>query len=252
MSNTYFDGQGALYIAPLGADGLPGGLEWVGDCEQFELDLTQKFDDIYESYTGKRSKAAHILTQSDAKIMIKMLNYSVENLARATQGSHSGAVSAGTVTDAAYRGFAGKSMALAHPNVSSVVITKGVTPLVLGTDYTLDAAKGLVTFLSASAVVTGSSANDLTVDYAFAANSGTVQGMTAGPRGYQLVFMGLNIADPSQGQVRVVVHKAILDLPKNLAWIDSKHASLDCSGEMLIDPTQPDGASQFFTVTMQN
>lgn len=249
--NDYFMGKGKVLAALLDSAGKPGGLVWLGDAEKFEIDPNQKFDDVFESYTGRNTKAAHILTQTELKIALTLNSWSVENLTMITQGSTSGAESAGTVTAEAVKAAPGKSAMLEHFNVSAVVVKKGSTTLVSGTDYTLDAANGMLTFLSSSTEITAPS-TDLLVDYAFGAYSGKVEGLMTGPRGYQLVFMGQNLGDDSKGLVRVVVHRSVLDLPKNLAFIDSKHSVLDVSGEVLIDTNQPDDASQFFSIMKQN
>jgi len=248
MANkTYFRGQGKVFVAPRNADGLTGGYIHIGDAEAFMLDVSQSFDDVHESMSGQRLVAAHVPTETIPSVKMTMLEWSRENLVRALYGSSTGAISAGSVTGEELSVYASSSIFLAHRNVSTVVVEKGVTPLVLDTDYTLDAKSGMLTFLPGSTEITGSAAVDITVDYAYAASSGKVEAITSGVKNYSIVFAGINGAD-NDSAVKVECHNCALNLPKSLSFLDSKVAKLELDGMLLADWSKGDGLSKFFTI----
>jgi hypothetical protein len=180
---------------------------------------------------------------------MNLLSWDVANLVRVVSGSSTGSVTAGTVTGEAFNAYNASVAFLKRQNVSTVVIKKASTPLVLGTDYTVDLVSGAVTFLAASTQVPAGPAVALTADYAFAAYGGRVEGLMTAPKSYGFVFAGTNIADGST--VRVEVFKATMNLPKNLAFLDSKHGALQLDGMMLQDTSRTAGTSQFFAIEKQ-
>jgi hypothetical protein len=250
MSN-YFMGQGKVYVATRNDQGLTSGLEWLGDCDKFELVITQKFDDINESYTGTRGTAAHIPTETTTSINMNLLEWSLDNLVRVMNGTTAGSFVAGTVTAEPIKAYAGTATLLEHSNVTALVVSHASTPLVAGTDYNYDPATGLVSFLPGSSVVTGSTPVDLTVAYSYAASAGKMLAMKHSTQNYYFLFVGINVADGSQ--VRVEAFKNAMNMPKNLGFLDSKHSPLAIDGMMLIDPSRTgNNQSPFFEILLQN
>ena len=66
---SYFIGQGKVYLAIRNSAGPLGGYTYIGDVSEFKVDFTQKFDDVRENTSGSRQIAAHLLTESDGKIL---------------------------------------------------------------------------------------------------------------------------------------------------------------------------------------
>lgn len=251
---SYFQGQGKVYVALRNSAGMLGGYTYIGDVSEFKVDLTQKFDDVRENTSGQRQIAAHILTESDGKITLTMEEWTIENLVRGLTGTSSGTEASGTATAEAHKAFPTtatfkSSMFLKRQNVSSVVVSKAGTPLVEGTDYTVDLLSGRVDWLVGSTAIVG--ATDITVDYSYSANAGRVEGLMSGPREYSIRLDGFNNADGGS-RVSVDVHRAAMDLTKSLDFLGSKHAQLMLSGVMLQDLTKGTGESAFVRISKQS
>jgi hypothetical protein len=252
---SYFQGQGKVYLALRNAAGLTGGYTYIGDVSEFKVDFTQKFDDVRENTSGSRQIAAHILTESDGKITLTMQEFTLDNLVRGLTGTQSGSEASGSATAEAHKAFQStssfqSSTFLTRQNVSTVVVKKGVTVLVAGTDYNVDLVSGRIDFLAASTIIIAGS-NDITVDYAYSANAGRVDGLMSGPREYSIRLDGFNNADAGS-RVSVEVFRAAMDLTKTVDFLGSKHADLMLMGTMLQDLTQGVGNSAFLRISKQN
>ena len=158
--NAYYLGQGLVKIAPRNFNGArKGGFVDVGDSASLMIDVTQKFDDIYESQTGQHQIASHTPIETTYSVKLQMLNFSLENLSLAMQGTISGAVPAGTVTAEDQMAYNNSSLLLDNPGVSgltlaltgvatgvgSVAITAPGTGGVAGTQYALTFTGGTPT-----------------------------------------------------------------------------------------------------------
>lgn len=147
---------------------------------------------------------------------------------------------------------------------ATFAIHAGQVPLVLNTDYTLDAINGALTILPGSVLVpavtdiTGVGEPDagatlLTVAYSYAASAGRVEAFTTGMQYFALRLQGINVANSNQPTI-VTCYQVALDMAKMLAFIESKHNSLELDGMLLQDttralPTAASPLSQFITVT---
>lgn len=139
---SYFMGQGKVYLATRVAGGaINGGYLYVGDADACQLAANQKFDDVEESYSGNRLVAAHIPIGLSYGVKLNCLQWSMDNLVRATYGVSGGAQAAGSVSNETGTGWGQSLYPLANPGVSAVVAKLGgaattlasVTPLVRGT-----------------------------------------------------------------------------------------------------------------------
>ena len=141
--------------------------------------------------------------------------------------------------------------------------TMGAVALVLGTDYTVDAVNGTITFLPASTIVpaitdifklipTSFKSTPITVAYSYAAYTGKVEALTGGVQYFAIRLQGTNLVN---GQpVILQVFQTALDMTKILSMIDAKHNSIELDGMALQDttkalPTIAAPYSQFFNVT---
>lgn len=239
MANNYFMGQGKVFLKKKGA---AEGYVWVGDADKFAVEISQKFDDVHESYSGNRLVALHVPTETVSSIKFNMREYSSENFKRALYADLA-KNSSGSVTGESVVAYLGASAFLANPKVSSVVVKKGASTLVEGTDYEVNLNSGRLEF-KGSTIVDGDS---LLVDYTYAANE-KVQAFMRGQAEYEIMFEGINIANPGE-IVNVKVHRAVLNLPKNLGFLDNKSQSLEMDGMLLSDNTQLSANSKFFSIT---
>lgn len=243
-TTEYFAGQGKVFVAPrTKAGAISGGWTELGDTEKLEITTKQNYQDIYESCSGNRSIVAHYVTQTDWAFSVDAKSFSKENLARAFYGTSS-AVSGSSVTGEAPVCYAlNQIIPLKHPGVSSVVVQKGATTLVKDTDYTLDAANGTITMISATNL--GTLPATLDVDYTYAAYD-KVETNTTTSGEYAFRFEGINM---TTGKVVIAeIHRVALDLAGALSLISTAPATFTMGGMVLADSTAGVNESQYVTI----
>ena len=134
-SNYYFSGQGVVLIASKNATtGLPGPFVALGNCSSLKISPATTVLDHKGSQDGQRAIDARIITEVKNNVEVTIENWSSSNLALALRGTVT-TVPAGTVVSEAVTGYCGGVTALAHINVSSVVLTQTLGAQVL-TQYT--------------------------------------------------------------------------------------------------------------------
>lgn len=239
-----FAGQGKVFIAPRAKGGaINGAWTELGNSERLEISTNQTWQDVYESCSGNRDRIAHYVTQSEWTFAVDAMSFSKENLARAFYGTSS-AVVGSTVTDEAVTAYALNSVIpLKNPGVSSVVVQKGVTTLVAGTDYTLDAANGTITLISLANAGTLPAA--LTVDYAYAGYDRVDTNVTTAGE-FAFRFEGINMTNGKA--VIVEIHRVALNLAGALSLISETPAVFTMEGSLLPDAAQGVGQSQYVTI----
>jgi len=173
-------GRGELHFAPFKpGTKIPDGFRYFGDSDAVSLNVSSETSDYYSSERGTKVKTRSATLQTDYAGSFGLTNIDFENLAIFFLGS------ASTVTQASATGIqetfdavkAGRSYQIGESDatptgarqVTITAATVGATPLVLNTDYTLDAPRGLVTFLDTSTVVTDGA--DVAITYSLAAVS---------------------------------------------------------------------------------
>jgi len=236
--------QGKVYIAARDAAGKTSGYVWLGDTDGFTINTSQQYLDWYESFSGQRSLVGHLPTQSDYTAEVSILNIDGENLARAFYGTSTTVASASVVGEA-ITAYNGQMSPLKYPGVSSVVVKKGATTLVAGTDYTVDAENGTITILAGSTQVAVGAGVPLTVDYSHAGVASRMKLMTQGVKDYSLRFEGKSKFDDL---VQIAeIHRINLDMAATLQLIGTGVNKLVVKGKLLPAAEQPVGESQYFT-----
>jgi len=239
-----FAGNGQVYIAPRTKGGaISGGWTALGNSDRLEISTSQTYQDVYESCSGNRDRIAHYVTQSEWTFAVDAMSFSKENLARAFYGTASAVVGA-SVTDEAVTAYAlNQIIPLRSPGVSSVVVSKGVTTLTVGVDYTVDAANGTITLISAANAGTLPAA--LTVDYTYAGYD-KVETNTTTAGEYAFRFEGINL---NTGKAVIVdIHRVSLNLAGALSLISEAPATFTMEGSLLADPSAGAGESQYVTI----
>ena len=250
--SSYGQYQGSFYIQERSFNGADlTGYQAVGDVDMFQVDPTQKFNDISESQSGLGLTAAHILTETAVKMKFRALDTKMANWIRATWGGGGTSVASGSVTAEAVTFYNGQLTRLKHPGVSAIVITS--TPaLVLGTDYTVDAVNGTISILATSTNVVAGTPISGTVNYTRAAYNGKVEAFVTGQRYYRTLLVGRNVALGNQPTL-VTCNQVTFDMAKTLSLIDKKHINFEMDGMLLQDTTVPlpvlnTDLSQFFSI----
>ncbi|ECG5643234.1 hypothetical protein E1K64_15940 [Salmonella enterica subsp. enterica serovar Poona] len=225
MNETYYYGQGKVYLAQRNASGRPGAYRWVGDVSKLELALSVENLTHKESYSGQRATTRRIVTGKDATVTGTWYEFSPENLATQLYGEHT-VIAAGTVTAEALPDNiqAGDRLALAHQNVSDVVIGT----LKEGTDYTVDALYGALTFLKAQTTAQS-------VNYSYSGGVNTTL-FTRQPEELALRYEGINLAEGGKAVV-VELYKIQFDPTSALSLIsaDNDVAGLETKAGVLFD-----------------
>ena len=222
--------QGRVYIADRNSTGKTSQFTHVGNVSGLSFNTAQTFFEDQESMTGLRSTVVRIPTAQTYTFSMEMKNIDKDNLAKAYQGTGTSSTGA-TVTGEAINARPGERSYVKRVNISAVVIKKGATTLVAGTDYIVDTVYGAMDFLTSANIITGD--NAVTVDYTYATQT-SVQGMTVGQKDYALRFEGMSKFD----SLPVVVNlpRVSLDLSASLALIGTGATILTVGGLVLPAP----------------
>ncbi|ATM05119.1 MULTISPECIES: hypothetical protein [Klebsiella/Raoultella group] len=230
QSETYYYGQGKVYLARRQANGKPGAFRWVGDVSALSLALTVERLSHKESYSGQRGTVRSFITNKDGTLTSTWHELSPENLAVVMFGEQV-VIPAGTVTAELHPAgiTAGERHILNHQRVSDVVIGA----LVEGTDYEVDYTYGAITYLTAQATAPS-------VNYKFAGSVNTTL-FTQQPGDFCLRFEGINLAEGGAAKI-LELYKISFSPAAALALIqgDTSLAGLETTSTMLYDNARPD------------
>lgn len=230
QSETYYYGQGKVYLAPRLASGRPGAFRWIGDVSALSLALTVERLNHKESYSSQRGTVRSFVTSKDGTLTSTWHEFSPENLAVLLYGEQV-VIPAGTVTGELLQAGikAGERYVLDHQRVSDVVIGT----LVEGTDYEVDYTYGAVTFLTVQATAPS-------VNYGYAGGINTTL-FTRQPEDFYLRFEGINLAEGGAAKI-LELYKTSFSPASALALIqgDTSLAALETTSTVLYDNARPD------------
>ncbi|WP_347253455.1 hypothetical protein [Leminorella grimontii] len=226
---TYYYGQGKVYLALRNEQGQPLAWRWVGDVDSLSVALSVENFDHKESYTGQRSAVRRINTGKDGTVNSTWYEYSPENLATLLYGEQV-ADASGSVTGEALplNIKAGDRYSLQHQQVSAVVIGS----LVEGTDYTVDPEFGAIEFLTAQAGPT-------TVNYSHGSSINSTM-FTQPVKELAMRYEGMNLAEDN-AKIIVELYKIQFDpvAALNLINTDTSLSGLETTAGVLMDTQRP-------------
>lgn len=229
---TYYYGQGKVYLARRGPDGKPLSWRWVGDVSALSQALTVENLTHKESYSGQRMTVRRFPTSKDGTVTMTWHEFSSTNLAVVLYGEQV-VIPAGTITGEALPvGIeAGSRVTLAHQNISDV----GIGTLVAGVDFDIDVLYGAIDFLKTPAPA----ALPLTASYSYTGSISTEM-FTQQPEPLALRFEGINMAEGGAAVI-LELHKIVFDPVSALALIngDTSLAGLETSAGVLFDTSRP-------------
>lgn len=211
MDPVYAILKGDLLVADRdAATGNPGAFTNVGEVPVFELDPSVEFKDNYStSKDAPNEQDLHLAVQRSLSGNITLKEKTAANLELALHGTKS-AVNSGTVTAQAFPAgvLVNETRLLPgnHPNVSSVVIVDsavGPATLVAGTDYTVNADAGTVTFLN----VTGFT-QPFKASYSYAART-DVTLLSKSAKNKVFLLDGINLVDGKHE--RILLHNVSVE-----------------------------------------
>lgn len=248
-NNYYFSGQGSLMAAERHTDGTPKGFTRLGNVPSLEISIEVTKFEHKESCTGQRAIDLTIVQEKNGTFTMTLENFTPFNLALAAWGEQSEvALAAGATFDvtpwAADQPHFIDAISLSA--VNTVTYDPAGTPVVLvsGTDFTVDLEYGTITFLGTGAAAGWSldGTETVEVDYDSSAYA-NMNALTTTSQQRWLRFEGLNTID--EQAVVVDMFKADLDPLTGLALINEEIASMEITGNLLIDNLQSGNAKYF-------
>ena len=259
MPNTYYSGQGSLYIAERNETlGIPLGFIPIGNVSELTLNIeTTKFEHK-ESESGSRLIDLTIIKEKKGTFEFKLENLSLDNLSLALWGTKatvaSGTVASGTpeIIKVPKNVVGGMRFPLKYPKVSTVVVkdSAGTVTHATPADYTVDAQNGNIIITAGGAIETAAKAVvdpattvDIKVSYAYAAHVKTDAFTQSNPLTRWLRFEGLNTIDNSL--VIIDMFKGQFDPMTGYGLINEDLANVSMKGSILSDSLQTSG-SKFF------
>jgi hypothetical protein len=189
---NYTIGRGQLFFDKFDEDGNTTGQRYIGNTPEINLTSESESLEHYDSDSGIKTKDKSVLLSLNRTGSFITDHISPENLALFFLGSAevvsvAGAVDvdyeiADIITGMRYQIGQSSVLPAGVRNVSAVTVAKGVTPLVLGTDFTLDADTGGIFFIDGTLLSDG---DDVTVTYTLVAseNNRVITGASAEIRG---------------------------------------------------------------------
>lgn len=225
----YFSGQGRVMIGPRHADGSRGPARWIYDASQLEMKMSAEVEEKNESWSGARGLAATMASKKTLDVDLTLGQLNTDIVALATSGQRT-EVSGGSVTDEVIGDVKpGEVFALDHVLVSALVIKDGSGNLTANTDYTVNTATGIVTFLTAK---TGVKA-----DYSYKAYSVATL-LDGASKDWYVLFDGLNTVDGAQLKVRAEIHRVSFAPAQSMGLIQESFNDLQMTGKAKIDPVR--------------
>ena len=153
------------------------------------------------------------------------------NLARAVLGTVS-PMNAGTVANVPAVAKLGGLIPLPHINVSSLVVTKGATPVAAAGNFDL-LPEGIWVRADAVGLIEGDA---ITLSYSYA-DQVVIEALTTKAPELTFRFAGLNEADSGK-PVIFDLYRVSQGVAKQLSLIKKGFGALDIEGEVLQDPTK--------------
>lgn len=180
-------GRGEIHFAPFKAGTLnPDGYRYLGNTPEFNLSVSSESLAHYSMDRGTKIKDKSVNMQTDFAGTFTCDDISLDNLALFFLGSAATVVQASatavteTLTDIkaarSYQIGETDDLPMGVRQVTITAATVGATPLVEGTDYTLDAPRGIITFLEGSTVAIDGADVELTYSLAAVSYDRTISG----------------------------------------------------------------------------
>lgn len=241
ITQRTYRGKGSWYLKPAAGGYLPMGN--ISSSTFAIEEATEKIPD-YENAGGGTADA---ISRIDAVALeLVTYNYSTANLAIALRAGTS-AVTAGAVASEDHVAYKGAFIPFNRPRDTSeaVTATQGATPMVLDTDYTIDAKGQGIWITSTTSVVTDG--DTVTLGYT-QLDHDSIEALTVAQAEFALYFDGLNEMR-SNAKSLVWVHRVKFSPASALDLISDAAGQLTLKAEVLKDETITGaGLSQYITV----
>ncbi len=240
QNETYFYGQGKVKLAIIKPDGSLEPWRWVGDVSALSFGMEEETIAHRESYSGNKTKVREWHHSPEMKLEATLHSLDVDNLAQFTQGTVSSVVAGSVTSETLPNGLtAGSIVTLAHPGVSSLVITDSAgSPATLDPKhYVLEAGYGNIEIIS---LPSPAPTQPFKAAYQYAATK-QVTFLSASARPNVAVrYEGINLAE-GNAPVIAEFYKASSSLLSQLALITSGDdvAGMEVNFGVLLDGSKP-------------
>lgn len=232
-----YRGQGQVFLARR-VNGLPAGLEFIGNVSELTLNpQTEKIEHM-ESQTGNNSVDKVIERGLKVEISMTIDSMASKNLARMVFGKVT-EEAAKVVNGESHVAYVGKNLIVDNINLlsfDSLTDEGGAIDYVAGTDYeVIDLAAGMIRILEGGAIADG---QIVEANYETGAQE-TVAAFGESNTEYWLRFNGLNTAEENN-PVIIDCFKVRFAPAQDVAVInDDDFATYQQSGDCLFDATKP-------------
>ncbi|MGM7653607.1 hypothetical protein [Serratia marcescens] len=231
MNETYYYGQGKVYLARRDENGRPGAFRWVGDVSELAITLAFEQKTAKSSRGGKLVNTRRYMTSQSGAVTSAWHNFSAENLSlllnsdvvRNCPEIIENEVLPPNISE-------GDRIALSYQNVWGVEVN-GLTE---GRDYTVDAPWGMIEFITTPVN------QPVRVDYA-RANSTTSPIFTGKTDEFAFRYESINLAESNQ-RMLVELYRLSFEPLTTLQLInnDARMAAIDTTAEIMYDLTRVD------------
>lgn len=227
MNETYYYGQGKVYLARRLNDGSSLNWRWVGDVSSLTVALAVDRKTQKRSYSGQLAVSHYHIIEQSGSVSAMWHEHSPENLAIIMLGNVTSA-EAGRETELLSKVVAGGRYALRYPNIRRLAI-EGLKENI---DFTVDKVFGAVEFLITPVV------QPVSVFYTYAGNTNT--GLyTKKPEQLALRYEGINLAENGI-PVLVELYKLEFDPISAMALINNNTSlsGLETNAALMLDTTR--------------
>ncbi|MFA7239371.1 MAG: hypothetical protein WC091_04605 [Sulfuricellaceae bacterium] len=238
--NTYFSGQGVVYLAERDSSGNPLAFEDARNAPAFKFSLKTETLEHKESRSGQRLVDLRLIKGKSAECSMTLDVFDKARLALVLYGAHS-TLAAGSVTDEAMPAgmLVGQFYGTAKPVISSVVIKdSAATPATLAhnKDYRVTSpGGGMIEILNVGTFV-----QPFKVSYVNG-DATNINMMTAGAPERWVRFVGVNTA-ANNANVIIDLYRVSFDPLKDLNLISDDIAKFELAGSVLMDDTKENDA----------
>ncbi|WP_312481041.1 phage tail tube protein [Stutzerimonas nitrititolerans] len=241
MSESYYFGQGKLWIAEILASGALGPWVWLGDVSELTGQGNETRVQHRESFSGVNAMVRDFGKEAGMTWNATMHQLDADNVGRFTRSRMSAQI-AGTVTGEQLPDSVedGDLITLDHMNVTDLVLTDSLTPtpatLVRGTHYDHDIFGDLeILTLPTSPVPT----QPLVAAYSHGATKQAAF-LAGTDKNYALKYKGINLAE-NGAPILVELYKTSASLLQQLSLITTGNqlASSPVSFTTLLDSSKP-------------
>lgn len=241
MSESYYFGQGKLWIAGIGAGGVLGDWVWLGDVSELTGQGSETRVQHRESFSGVNAMVRDFGKEVGMAWNATLHQLDADNVGRFTRSRMSAQV-AGTVTGEQLPNPVqdGELVALDYMNVTDLVITDSLTPtpatLVRGTHYDYDIF-GDVEILTLP--TTPAPTFPLLAAYSHGAAKQAAF-LAGSDKNYALKYKGINLAE-NGAPIMVELYKTGASLLQQLSLITSGNqlAGSPVTFTTLLDSSKP-------------